>query len=743
MLLVLRLVAAVALAEAGRQRHAAPDDFRRLSDETVNRVGGAVERWWQKGQMAQQARDSKMSQKIASLEAEISRQRNAPKGPPPELMAKLHKIKGTTRRVADNQQRMIRVVDKISRENQLSDHRIQKSMEGSKYMEQSILDKLKAVGQQLQQVKSFVSQPPPPPVQAPATETTLFKVMSAVKQNKNAVAHVGGSVDNLKNLISSKAKQTLRSVGSAMAGIKSTESTIQQQIRHTDHDVKNGQTRVTKDITEMRNSVSSSLSNLDRDLSGSLKEIKTEVGSSKHNQKIGQQVLKQAVSGLSKALASFRMRVDTAMAKIQASVDKPLPTTTTTTTKPGVSPQQIRRLTNEVGQTKLETVNGNRQLAGKLDRFQGRIDFKMQALKEAEASSLGEIKRTYAKVDKIKKAVAMSRSDIRAVTGTVNTLHAEVGGVRKQIMGTNANIAKVQQQLSMSEMQIKTITGEVAKLQQALSSSKDGTIRKVDATMALIRGSENRIKLELGHNFKDELGKTKQDFKMGQHMLGQAISTLSADLSDFESRMNTAMNKLSSDVNKPTPAPAPPPAPPPPPPPAKPALSREQAMQLTSAVKQSESKIQHMDSEVRILGNLVGNLQKELQSNHQQTLSKLSEMHQQEHVDHEQAKRDIMDTKDAVEEVGRESAQSPAAPLPAQAPPAPPVPPPPPPAPPNPQIIAASVNEKVQVGLDKMLSALKDSLPSWYGQPAYANQQQYGAQVWYPGYQYPQYQGYR
>merc|ERR1719375_1924386 len=51
-------------------------------------------------------------------------------------------------------------------------------------------------------------------------------------------------------------------------------------------------------------------------------------------------------------------------------------------------------------------------------------------------------------------------------------------------------------------------------------------------------------------SIRSELGETKQDWKKAQDLLGQAISTLSQDLADFQKHMNTVMNKLQSDVYK-------------------------------------------------------------------------------------------------------------------------------------------------------------------------------------------------
>merc|ERR1719310_1143874 len=47
---------------------------------------------------------------------------------------------------------------------------------------------------------------------------------------------------------------------------------------------------------------------------------------------------------------------------------------------------------------------------------------------------------------------------------------------------------------------------------------------------------------------RQELTDSRQDWKKGQDLLGQAIGTLSQDLADFQKHMSTVQNKLQSQV---------------------------------------------------------------------------------------------------------------------------------------------------------------------------------------------------
>merc|ERR1719201_569505 len=84
---------------------------------------------------------------------------------------------------------------------------------------------------------------------------------------------------------------------------------------------------------------------------------------------------------------------------------------------------------------------------------------------------------------------------------------------------------------------------DVGNMKMALGSSQEQTIMKfseVDKAMSIFHGNLNGT--------RQELTDTREDWKKSQDLLGQAISTLSQDLADFQKHASTVMNKLQSDA---------------------------------------------------------------------------------------------------------------------------------------------------------------------------------------------------
>lgn len=133
-------------------------------------------------------------------------------------------------------------------------------------------------------------------------------------------------------------------------------------------------------------------------------------------------------------------------------------------------------------------------------------------------------------------------TEINNIRDALNVRQAEMDAIRRsqadQISQLHSSVLQVESKFQQNE-------SDMSNLKKALASSQDQTIGKfseVDKAMSLFHGSV--------HTVRSELQETKQDWKKGQDLLGQAISTLSQDLADFQKHMNTVMNKLQSDVYK-------------------------------------------------------------------------------------------------------------------------------------------------------------------------------------------------
>jgi chromosome segregation ATPase len=93
------------------------------------------------------------------------------------------------------------------------------------------------------------------------------------------------------------------------------------------------------------------------------------------------------------------------------------------------------------------------------------------------------------------------------------------------------------------EAKLRSLEGEVGNVKRAVGSVQDQTIAKfseVDKAMTIFHGNIS--------GSRQELADTREDWKKSHDMLGQAISTLSQDLADFQKHSSTSMNKLQSDT---------------------------------------------------------------------------------------------------------------------------------------------------------------------------------------------------
>merc|ERR1719506_753712 len=131
-------------------------------------------------------------------------------------------------------------------------------------------------------------------------------------------------------------------------------------------------------------------------------------------------------------------------------------------------------------------------------------------------------------------------TEINNIRDALNVRQAEMDAIRRsqadQISQLHSSVLQVESKFQQNE-------SDMSNLKKALASSQDQTIGKfseVDKAMSMFHGSVNSV--------RTELQETKQDWKRGQDLLGQAISTLSQDLADFQKHASTVMNKLQSDV---------------------------------------------------------------------------------------------------------------------------------------------------------------------------------------------------
>jgi len=133
-------------------------------------------------------------------------------------------------------------------------------------------------------------------------------------------------------------------------------------------------------------------------------------------------------------------------------------------------------------------------------------------------------------------------TEINSIRDELNVRQAEMDAIRRS---QGEQMSQLHSTVMQAESKLKQSESDMGSMKKAFASMQEQTIGKfseVDKAMSLFHGSVN--------NVRSELQDTKQDWKKGQDLLGQAISTLSQDLADFQKHMNTVMNKLQSDVYK-------------------------------------------------------------------------------------------------------------------------------------------------------------------------------------------------
>merc|ERR1719310_1304108 len=137
------------------------------------------------------------------------------------------------------------------------------------------------------------------------------------------------------------------------------------------------------------------------------------------------------------------------------------------------------------------------------------------------------------------------RTEVEQRTGNA------IGGLQQALntrqMDLDSNRRSLAEQLERLSTEVESkmqlLEGEVGNIKRALGSGQEQTIMKfseVDKAMSIFHQNINGA--------RQELTDTREDWKKSQDLLGQAISTLSQDLADFQKHASTVMNKLQSDA---------------------------------------------------------------------------------------------------------------------------------------------------------------------------------------------------
>lgn len=214
---------------------------------------------------------------------------------------------------------------------------------------------------------------------------------------------------------------------------------------------------------------------------------------------------------------------------------------------PGTVDMTVLAYAQWLSEMKQQSTNARYQQQAELDLIREAIS--------ANTNDLGEFKRQSTQVvQQLQAQVVELRASLRDVTQDLaQQIQRRADGInslrdaQSQMDGGRQPIADQVERLQAEIVQLASSTraleGDLGDVRRALGSSQEQTVIKfgeVDQAMSLCHSAVAGAKQE----FTD----TKGDWKRGQDLLGQAISTLSQDFADFQKHSSTVLNKLQSDV---------------------------------------------------------------------------------------------------------------------------------------------------------------------------------------------------
>jgi hypothetical protein len=137
------------------------------------------------------------------------------------------------------------------------------------------------------------------------------------------------------------------------------------------------------------------------------------------------------------------------------------------------------------------------------------------------------------------------RKEAEQRTGTaIGGLQQALSSKQMEVDSSRRMLTEQLERLSSEvDSKFQQLETEVGHTKRTLGSSQEQTIMKfgeVDKAMSMFHGNINGA--------RQELTDTREDWKKSQELLGQAISTLSQDLADFQMQSKMVMNKLQSDA---------------------------------------------------------------------------------------------------------------------------------------------------------------------------------------------------
>jgi len=194
-----------------------------------------------------------------------------------------------------------------------------------------------------------------------------------------------------------------------------------------------------------------------------------------------------------------------------------------------------------------------------LDVIRDAIGQNTSEIGEFKRHSSMVVKQLQAQVSELRAKLGDALSDLSQLTRQRQEAEQRTGhnlsGLRDDVQSQQTqldtsrrtlavHVDKLQADVTRVTSALQQLDGDVDSMRKALGSSQEQTVLKfgeVDQAMSMFHGSVASL--------RQDLADTKQDWSRGQDLLGQAISTMSQDLADFQKHTTTVTNKLQSDMH--------------------------------------------------------------------------------------------------------------------------------------------------------------------------------------------------
>lgn len=200
-----------------------------------------------------------------------------------------------------------------------------------------------------------------------------------------------------------------------------------------------------------------------------------------------------------------------------------------------------------LSEMKQQANNARYHQQAELDLVRDAIGASNGELNEFKRHSTQVVQQLQAQVSELRAKLANVFAGIAEQNRQQNGLRDVVASQTTQMDTGRRTLAEQVDKLQADVVQVasglRAMESEVENVRKALGSSQEQTVLKfgeVDQAMNVFHGSVGSV--------RQEIADTKQDWKRGQDLLGQAISTLSQDFADFQKQTSMVMNKLQSDV---------------------------------------------------------------------------------------------------------------------------------------------------------------------------------------------------